>query len=96
MLAMSPPEQSRTIRHHARTRRYAVNHQRPDHHRHGGVPRDAQRQHWDERRLRARIVGGFRRRDAPDVAAAELPGGARDFLLNRVGRKGCQQRAAAG
>jgi hypothetical protein len=63
-----------------------------------GVGRDAQRQHRDERGLRARVVGRLRAGDAADVALAEWRIGIRtfrEFLLDRVRRNGREQRAAA-
>ena len=53
------------------------------------------RQHRDERGLRAGIVGGFRRRDAADVALAEIARRLRDVLLERIGGERREQRAAA-
>ena len=71
MLAIRPQNSSGPLGHHLRAGRDALDHQRADHQRHGRVRRDAEREHRDERGLRAGIVGGFRRRHAADVALAE-------------------------
>ena len=74
-----------------------MDHHGADHERHDGVGRDAEREHRDEARLGARVVGGLGARHAADVALSE--GGfcafARELLLEGVGRKGREKRAAA-
>ena len=52
----------------------AVDGERADHQRHHRVAGNAERQHRDERGLRAGIVGGFRPGHALDRAVAELRG----------------------
>ena len=68
---------------------------RADHQRHHRVGRDAEREQRDERGLRAGVVGGLRRRHALDRALAEARRVLGDLLLQRVGREGREQRAAA-
>jgi hypothetical protein len=63
---------------------------------HHGVGRDAQRQHGDERGLRAGVVGRLGAGHAADVALAEAAVLAGELLLERVGRERRQQRAATG
>ena len=67
-----PQNTLRPLGHDLRAGLDAVDHQRADHQRHHGIARNAERQHRDERGLRARIVGGFRSGDALDRAVAEL------------------------
>ncbi len=69
----------------------ALDDHRADHQRHHRIGRDAERQHRDERGLRAGIVGRFRPGDAGDGALAEF--------LGRVRRRAfrpCRRRRRPG
>ena len=66
-----PQNSVRPLGHDLRAGLDAVDRQRADHQRHHGVAGNAERQHRDERGLRAGIVGGFRPGDALDRAVAE-------------------------
>ena len=65
------PEQLGLLGHDLRARHDAVDGHGADHQRHHRVRRDAEREQRNERGLRGRVVGAFRRRDAFDGAAAE-------------------------
>ena len=66
-----PQNSSGCFCHHLRARHDAVDGHGADHQRHHGVRRDAEREQRNERGLRRRVVGAFRRRHAFDRAAAE-------------------------
>ena len=70
-----------------------MDHQRADHHGHRGIAGNAQREHRNERGLRARVVGRLGRGDAANVAMAETARRSRDVLLQRVGGERGKQRA---
>ena len=77
---MTPQNSCGCDGHHLRAGLDALDHHRADHQRHDGVARNAERQQRDEARLRAGIVGGFRRGDALDRAVAEALGMRDDFF----------------
>ena len=66
-----------------------------DHQRHHRVGRNAEREQRNERGLRRRVVGAFRRRHAFDGAAAEALRMLGHPLLERVGGERRDHRAAA-
>jgi hypothetical protein len=90
------PEQGGALGHDLRIRLDAVDHHGADHQRHHRVAGQSEREHRDERGLRARVVGRLRPGDALDRTFAEVRGLARHFLLHHIGGERRQRRAAAG
>jgi hypothetical protein len=68
---------------------------RADHQRHDRVCRYAERQHRNERRLGAGVVGGFRGSNAFDGTLAEAPRTAGQTLFDRIGGERRENGAAA-
>ena len=90
------PKQLGVDRHHLRARLYVVDGHGAHHQRHHCVGRNAQSQQGDERGLRTGVIGRLGGCHTTDVALAKgyftrLQLG---FLLNRVRRESCEQRAA--
>ena len=75
-----------------------MNHQRADHQSHRSVAGNAEREHRNEARLGACVVGRFRTGNTGNVAFTKRRIGvfAADFLLKRIRSKGSEQSSAAG